>query len=79
MLFRSLPGQLSVPAWVLLVIYASLQLAWQLPRISPEDASRPGDRLWSSTWWWGTLLGAGWGLLTWSSHALGQVWHHSGR
>jgi hypothetical protein len=68
-----LPGQLNVPAWVLLVIYGSLQLAWQLPRTSSEDTSRPGDRLWSSTWWWGTLLGVGWGLLTWSTQAISQA------
>ena len=73
-----LPGQLSVPAWVLLVVYASLQLAWQLPPTSVDDTSRPGDRLWSSTWWWGTLLGSGWGLLTWSVHAIGVAWRHSG-
>lgn len=73
-----LPGQLNVPAWVLLVIYASLQLAWQLPRTSSEDTSRPGDRLWSSTWWWGTLLGVGWGLLTWSAHAISQALQQAG-
>jgi hypothetical protein len=63
---------------VLLVIYASLQLAWQLPRTSSEDTSRPGDRLWSSTWWWGTLLGVGWGLLTWSAHAISQALQQAG-
>ncbi|MFN7901048.1 MAG: rhomboid family intramembrane serine protease [Synechococcaceae cyanobacterium] len=73
-----LPGQLSVPAWVLLVIYASLQLAWQLPSTGADDTSRPGDRLWSSTWWWGTLLGAGWGLLTWSLQAIAGALRHSG-
>ncbi|MFN9692629.1 MAG: rhomboid family intramembrane serine protease [Synechococcaceae cyanobacterium] len=73
-----LPGQLNVPAWVLLVIYASLQLAWQLPRTGADDTSRPGDRLWSSTWWWGTLLGVGWGLLSWSSQAISQALHHAG-
>ncbi|MEB3360875.1 MAG: rhomboid family intramembrane serine protease [Synechococcaceae cyanobacterium] len=73
-----LPGQLDVPAWVLLVIYASLQLAWQLPRTSEEDTSRPGDRLWSSTWWWGSLLGVGWGLLTWCSQAIGLALQQAG-
>lgn len=73
-----LPGQLNVPAWVLLVIYASLQLAWQLPRTSEDDTSRPGDRLWSSTWWWGSLLGVGWGLLTWCSQAISQALQHAG-
>lgn len=73
-----LPGQLDVPAWVLLVIYASLQLAWQLPRSSEEDRSRPGDRLWSSTWWWGSLLGVGWGLLTWCSQAISLALQQAG-
>jgi hypothetical protein len=73
-----LPGQLNVPAWVLLVIYGSLQLAWQLPRTSSDDTSRPGDRLWSSTWWWGTLLGVGWGLLTWSTHAISESLQQAG-
>ncbi|MFM8277975.1 MAG: rhomboid family intramembrane serine protease [Cyanobium sp.] len=72
------PEPLSVPAWVLLVVYASLQLAWQLPRRSAADASRPGDRLWSSTWWWGSVLGAGWGLLSWVTDAIGQALQHSG-
>ena len=60
-------GPESIPAWVLLVVYGALQLGGQLPRAAPTDASRPSERLWCSTWWWGTLLGLGWGLLTWGS------------
>jgi len=60
-------GPESIPAWVLLVVYGALQLGWQLPRSGPRDSSRPIDRLWCSTWWWGTLLGIGWGCLTWGS------------
>jgi membrane associated rhomboid family serine protease len=60
-------GSESIPAWVLLVVYGALQLGWQLPRSTPTDHSRPIERLWCSTWWWGTLLGLAWGLLTWGS------------
>jgi len=58
-------GAESIPAWVLLVVYGALQLGWQLPRTDDRDISRPIERLWCSTWWWGTLLGIGWGVLTW--------------
>ena len=57
-------GPLSIPAWVLLVVYGAIQLGWQLPRHDPQDTSTPMDRLWSSPWWWGTLLGAAWALFT---------------
>ncbi len=57
-------GPVSIPAWVLLVVYGALQLGWQLPRRSPEDTSTPAARLWSSAWWWGTLLGLGWAVIT---------------
>ena len=60
-------GSESIPAWVLLVVYGALQLGWQLPRSTPTDHSRPIERLWCSTWWWGSLLGLGWGLATWGS------------
>lgn len=57
-------GPLSVPAWVLLVVNGGLQLSWQLPRSSADDASRPLERLWCSPWWWGTLGGVLWALIT---------------
>jgi membrane associated rhomboid family serine protease len=57
-------GPVAIPAWVLLVVYGALQLGWQLPRRDPEDTSTPAARLWSSSWWWGTLLGVGWALIT---------------
>ncbi len=60
-------GPETIPAWVLLVVYGALQLGWQLPRASRRDHSRPIERLWCSTWWWGTLLGLSWGLLSWGS------------
>lgn len=53
-----------VPAWVLLVLYGALQLAWVLPRRSPQDGSRPIDRLLSSQWWWGLVLGSAWALVS---------------
>ena len=57
-------GPLAIPAWVLLVVYGSLQLSWLLPRRSPEDSSRPIDRLLSSQWWWGLQLGLAWALIS---------------
>lgn len=66
-----LPGtQLSVPAWVLLVVYAALQLRWQLARSAADPGSSTADRLWSSTWWWGSWLGVLWALLTWAQQQL---------
>ena len=53
-----------IPAWVLLVLYGALQLAWVLPRRSAQDDSRPLDRLLSSQWWWGLVLGIGWALVS---------------
>jgi hypothetical protein len=57
-------GPVEIPAWVLLVVYGALQLGWQLPRRDPQDTSTPTARLWSSPWWWGTLLGTAWALVT---------------
>ena len=57
-------GPVEIPAWVLLVIFGAVQLGWQLPRRDPEDSSSPTARLWSSPWWWGTLLGTAWALVT---------------
>ncbi|MFM7674653.1 MAG: rhomboid family intramembrane serine protease [Synechococcus sp.] len=57
-------GPIAIPAWVLLVVVGCLQLNWQLPRRSPHDGSRPIDRLLSSQWWWGTVLGAGWAVVS---------------
>ena len=57
-------GPVEIPAWVLLVIYGAVQLGWQLPRRDPQDASSPTARLWSSPWWWGTVLGLAWALVT---------------
>ncbi|MEB3200076.1 MAG: rhomboid family intramembrane serine protease [Synechococcaceae cyanobacterium] len=66
-----LPGaSLAVPAWVLLVVYGALQLGWQLaPSVADAD-SRASDRLWTSTWWWGSLLGVAWAGLTWLQQQL---------
>ena len=61
-LFRA--GPLAIPAWVLLVVNAGLQLSWQMPHQNPQDTSWPAQRLWSSPWWWGTLAGMAWALIT---------------
>ncbi|MFY8149702.1 MAG: rhomboid family intramembrane serine protease [Prochlorococcaceae cyanobacterium] len=57
-------GAVSIPVWVPLVVVGCLQLQWQLPRRSPQDPSRPIDRLLSCQWWWGTVLGLSWALVS---------------
>lgn len=57
-------GPVEIPAWVLLMVFGAVQLGWQLPRRDPQDTSTPMARLWSSPWWWGTVLGAAWALVT---------------
>jgi hypothetical protein len=64
-------GSLAVPAWVLLVVVGSLQLAWILPLRGNADTSRARDRLLVSQWWWGRVLGVGWASLTWLRALLG--------
>ena len=64
-------GSLAVPAWVLLVVVGSLQLAWILPLRGNADTSRARDRLLISQWWWGLVLGVGWASLTWLWALLG--------
>jgi hypothetical protein len=66
-------GEITIPAWVLLVVVGSLQLAWILPRAHPGDPGRPGQRLLASAWWWGLMLGLGWALVSWGS-MLVQGW-----
>jgi len=56
-------GVLSIPAWVLFVVYGAIQMAWVLPRQVPEETSSPLQRLLCSCWWWGTAGGFGWALL----------------
>lgn len=70
-------GEITIPAWVLLVVVGSLQLAWILPRAHPGDPGRPGQRLLASPWWWGLMLGLGWAVVSWAS-VLVQGWlrHH---
>ena len=57
-------GELSIPAWVLLLVYGVLQLGWQLPRQSDTERSTPVQRLLSSSWGWGLLLGLFWAVIT---------------
>lgn len=66
--WRELPfhsAGLAIPAWVLLLAYGALQLSWQLPREDPQERSRAWQRLLSSCWTWGTLLGLSWALISW--------------
>jgi membrane associated rhomboid family serine protease len=57
-------GVLTVPVWVLFVVYGVIQLAWVLPRQHPDETAPPRRRLFCSTWWWGTCWGLLWALLT---------------
>lgn len=57
-------GPLNVPAWVLLLVYGAIQMAWVLPRRERQDPSRPWQRLLCSSWFWGTALGLLWALLS---------------
>lgn len=57
-------GMLTVPVWVLLVVYGAIQLSWVLPRQHPDEAAPPRQRLLCSSWWWGTSLGLLWASLT---------------
>jgi hypothetical protein len=60
-------GPLEVPAWVMLLSNGALQLHWTLPRRHPLEPSLPRQRLLSSSWFWGTVLGIAWALI---SHGL---------
>jgi len=55
---------LTIPAWVLLLIYGALQLSWQLPRHPGDHQTTPWQRLLSSSWGWGLILGLGWAVVT---------------
>lgn len=65
-------GPLTIPAWVVLLVYSALQLGWQLPRQDPHETSQPWQRLLTSTWSWGLLLGLGWALISWVQQQLPQ-------
>ena len=54
----------AIPAWVLLLIYGALQLSWQLPRTPGDHHSTPWQRLLSSSWGWGLILGLGWAMVS---------------
>ena len=58
-------GALAIPAWVLLLVYGALQLGWQLPHQREGETSLAWQRLLSSSWGWGTLLGLLWALISW--------------
>jgi len=53
-----------VPSWVLFVVYGAIQMAWVLPRRSRQDRSLPLQRLLCSCWWWGTVFGLLWALIS---------------
>ena len=55
---------LTIPAWVLLLVYGALQLGWQLPRQHSAESSTAAQRLLCSSWGWGLLLGLLWAVVT---------------
>jgi membrane associated rhomboid family serine protease len=57
-------GVLTVPCWVLLLVYGAIQMGWVLPRQTGEETAPPWQRLLSSCWGWGTILGLIWALAT---------------
>lgn len=65
-------GPLQLPAWVLLLVYGSLQLGWLLPRQVQQEQSRPLERLLASTASWGLLLGLVWALISWLQQLIAQ-------
>jgi membrane associated rhomboid family serine protease len=65
-------GALTIPAWVLLLVYGALQLGWQLPRQDPQERSAPLQRLLASSCSWGLLLGLIWALISWVVQQLPQ-------
>lgn len=62
--FRFSSAGLEIPAWVLLLVYGALQLGWQLPRQNPDERSSALQRVLSSSWGWGLLLGLSWAVIT---------------
>lgn len=57
-------GPLSLPAWVVLLVYGALQLRWVLPSQDREETTGPQQRLLASTACWGLLLGLAWALIS---------------
>lgn len=55
---------LTVPVWVLFLVYGAVQLGWVLPRQHPDETASPRRRLLCSCWCWGTGFGLLWALLT---------------
>ncbi|MFM7315056.1 MAG: rhomboid family intramembrane serine protease [Cyanobium sp.] len=70
---------LSVPAWVLFLVYGAIQMAWVLPRQVREETASPLQRLLCSCWWWGTAAGFGWAVLIWLLAWAGPLLRGAGR
>ena len=57
-------GVLTVPVWVLFLVYGAIQMGWVLPRRVREERALPWQRLLCSCWFWGSAWGLIWALLT---------------
>jgi hypothetical protein len=66
-------GAVRIPAWVPLLVYGAVQLGWILPRRDEEDSSTPWDRLFSSQWFWGSVLGVSWAVITWGGRLIEEL------
>lgn len=70
-------GVLTVPIWVLFLVNGAIQMAWVLPSAPEQRGSPPWQRLLSSCWFWGTVLGLLWAgfsrLLEWA----GPLWQNA--
>ncbi|MEB3308483.1 MAG: rhomboid family intramembrane serine protease [Cyanobacteriota bacterium] len=68
---------LEVPAWVLLVVFASAQIirttaSWDRSAERQQAVSRR-ERLLSEPWLWGLMLGSGWGVISWLMQQLERL------
>lgn len=61
---------LTLPAWVLLLVYGALQLNWQLVKSTSGQNTKPMRRLLTSQWTWGLLFGIMWATQTWSQELI---------
>ena len=58
---------LTLPAWVLLLVYGALQLNWQLVKSTSGQNTKPMRRLLTSQWTWGLVFGLVWAVVTWAT------------
>lgn len=65
-------GPLRIPVWVLLWTWITVQITWTIPRRYGDDLTKPWQRVISSNWFWGLVLGGMWGAAVWLQGGLTQ-------